>query len=120
MMFPSRKRNLRTAFGAGKRARCRQSREAIQKRWKSACSASSEDEDGDQHGQEQNSNQPQGGAELRFHLLGRQLLQDGGGTDSGRCFMELDTLRLLLAAVACSGCGSVGSLGVSFGDKMGY
>ena len=45
---------------------------------------------------------------------------DATDTEQKRCFVELASLQSLFTDVACGECGAVGSLDVSFGEKMGY
>ena len=61
-------------------------------------------------------------ARKKLDLMRRQLgpTNDDTDTEQKRCFMELPSLQSLFTDVACGECGAVGSLDVSFGEKMGY
>ena len=132
----------RTPLGGGKRSRKAHCRKAIESRWKknkadkslassqlgetqTATLASSGDAEilslGNLQAQAEQPNDPCT-ARKKLDLMKRHLgaTHDAIDTDQQRCFMELPSLQSLFADVACGECGAVGSLDVSFGDKMGY
>ena len=61
-------------------------------------------------------------ARKNLDLMRRHLgpANDDADTEQKRCFVELTSLQSLFTDVACGECGAVGSLDVSFGEKMGY
>ena len=135
-------RRQRTPIGGGKRSRRAHCRKAAESRWKKkkadenlACSQLGESETatltisgdaeilsmGNLQAQAEQPNYPCT-ARKKFDLMRRQLgpTNDDIDTEPKRCFMELSSLQSLFTDVVCGECGAVGSLDVSFGEKMGY
>ena len=132
----------RTPLGGGKRSRKAHCRKAAESRWKKkkadeslACSQLGESEthtltiigdaeilsSGNQQAPAEQPNDPcmaKKNLDRRRRHLGPT--NDATDTEQKRCFLELPSLQSLFTDVACGECGAVGSLDVSFGEKMGY